>query len=1378
MKRILGLDLGTTSIGWAVVDQAENDKEKSDIIKMGVRVNPLSVDERDNYEKGKSITTTAARTQKRGMRRNLQRYKLRRNNLISILKREGFIDDSTLLSEDGPGTTFQTLRLRAKAASRQISLAEFARVLLMINKKRGYKSNRKANNQEEGQLIDGMSVARKLYDEGLTPGQYTYSLIQSGKNYTPSFYRSDLQAEYDMIWAKQREYYPQILTDELKQALDGRGAKEAGKVFYAIAKVSTTELKDRKTRRATQYRWRVEALDKQLPIADLAHVLGAIGTEIKNCSGYLGSIGDHSKELYFKKMTVGEYLVEQIDRDPHYRIKDRVYYRLDYLNEFNTIWEKQAQFHSELTPELKDEIRDVVIFYQRKLKSKKGLIAFCELEGKEITVNEGGKSHKVMTGPRVCPKSSPLFQEFKVWQVINNVEITEKESGVKSTLTPAQRTQLHDELTANKSLKKAAILKVLGLKAKTHEINYDELPGNTTMASFIDALKNIAEWSGHDVEQFDKLTYDLKMQFIKAVLRTIGAKDDFVEFNYAQGKYTQSALFKLWHLIYSYEDDNSSTGNEKLIDHITEATGLEREYAAALAAITFADDYGSLSSKAIDRIMPHLIAGNKYSDACALAGYNHSRQSLTREQLDTRPLAPQLEILAKNSMRNPVVEKILNQMIHVVNACMEQWGIPDENGVKRFDEIHVEMARNLKQSAKEREDATKALRQRTAENEKIIDILKAEPFGIERPSRSDILRYRLYMELEPNGFKTLYTGTYIKREELFDRKFDIEHIIPQAVMFDDSYSNKTLETREANVAKGKMTALDYVLKTRGEEGAEQYKHIVQDLFGTTARGKCRKLLMAGKDIPEDFLNRDLNDTRYISSKAREMLMEVTRTVVPTLGSITDTLREDWGLVDVMKDLNWDKYNALGLTETYRNRDGHEVRRIKDWSKRNDHRHHAMDALAVAFTRLEHTQYLNSLNARDEDGNFTGNMFALRTILKDGNGRFVAPLPSGELRALVKKRMEEILISIKAKNKVVTRSVNRAHGTTVRQSTLTPRTQLHNETVYGTQRQYATKLEKVDAKFNHDKIMTVASKVYREALLARLNEYGGDAAKAFGGKNSLAKCPIYLNEEHSRIVPEKVKTVTLQQVFTIRKAIDKDLKIDKVVDARIRAILQQRLDENGGKAEKAFGNLDENPIWLNKEKGIAIKRVTITGVSVATPLHHKVDKDGNALLDNEGNTMAADYVSTSNNHHVAIFADKDGNLQEHVVSYYEATARINAGLPVIDKDYNAHLGWKFLFTMKRNEYFVVPDPANGFFPEEMDLTDSSRYAEISKHLYRAQKFTINDYFFRHQYETTVENTKELKDSSWIRCGCSGVKGFVKVRVNHVGQIVSVGEYGND
>lgn len=431
MKKILGLDLGTSSIGWAYVNEAVNENEKSEIIKLGVRVNPLTVDEQQNFEKGKSITTNADRTLKRSMRRNLQRFKLRKENLIEILKEKGFINNDTLLSENGNKSTFETYRLRAKAATEQITLVEFARVLLMINKKRGYKSSRKAKSQDEGQLIDGMEIAKKLYNDNITPGQFVLELLKENKKYIPDFYRSDLQNEFDRIFDKQISFHSTILTTELKEELRGKKRDAIWAICAKTFKEKGIELVGIKRQgKATEqklenYEWRAKGLTEKLELEQLVIVLQQINIQLNSSSGYLGSISDRSKVLYFNKITVGQYLMRQLDENPHKPLKNQVFYRQDYLDEFNTIWETQSKFHNTLTNELKNEIRDVIIFYQRRLKSQKGLVSICEFENKKIEVIIDGKKKTKTIGNKVCPKSSPLFQEFKIWQILNNIQLIE-----------------------------------------------------------------------------------------------------------------------------------------------------------------------------------------------------------------------------------------------------------------------------------------------------------------------------------------------------------------------------------------------------------------------------------------------------------------------------------------------------------------------------------------------------------------------------------------------------------------------------------------------------------------------------------------------------------------------------------------------------------------------------------------------------------------------------------------------------------------------------------------------------------------------------------------------------------------------------------------
>ena len=223
MKKILGLDLGTASIGWAVIERAEKTDESTRIVACGSRVVPLSSDEKDNFEKGKSITTNADRRLKRSMRRNLQRRNSRRDALIALLRSEGWIHADDVLSEEGKGTTHETLRLRAKAAQEKISLLQLARVLLSINGKRGYKSSRKVDTGEEGQLIDGMSNAKELQLLQITPSEYRQRHILDGKPKRFDFYRSDLENEYEKIWTFQQQFYPDILTEELHKQLQRQG---------------------------------------------------------------------------------------------------------------------------------------------------------------------------------------------------------------------------------------------------------------------------------------------------------------------------------------------------------------------------------------------------------------------------------------------------------------------------------------------------------------------------------------------------------------------------------------------------------------------------------------------------------------------------------------------------------------------------------------------------------------------------------------------------------------------------------------------------------------------------------------------------------------------------------------------------------------------------------------------------------------------------------------------------------------------------------------------------------------------------------------------------------------------------------------------------
>ena len=1128
MKFILGLDPGIASIGWALILEAENDNEQSRIIDSNV----VKVDfdnfaymnakgkisegkPIDMFRKGLTVSPNLVRRQKRGAHRNLQRFKLRRADLIALLRENGFINGDTLLCEDGKGSTYETLMLRAKAASEEISLSELARVLLMINKKRGYKSSRK----------------------------------------------------------------------------------------------------------------------------------GEADTDIEDMGVYLAAITGRSNMLVENHQTVGQYLMNQLTLHPLKGIKRQTFYRKDYEDEFEQIWRTQMAYHPELTRKLKKEIKNRIIFFQRPIESKKQELSFCELESHQIEVEKNGKTQIVTTGSKVCPISSPLFQEFRMWQRLNDVVLTNTITLEQFCLTLEQKEMLAAELSIRKELTKTAAIKLLvGKQTRNYDLNFDTLIGNETQARLVNAYLKILELTGHDKLDIKKMKAQDVLDAICKVFEGLGYKTEALNAEVVIGSeiYMQPH-YKLWHLLYSFPGDNSRSGSAKLVQRVKDFFGIDNdEYAKVIADVNFPNGYRNLSAKAIQKILPFLKEGYQYSEACEKAGYNHSKRSITNEENEKRTLQHYLQPIPHNSLRNPLVERILNQMVSVVNGLIDEYG--EEYG--QFSEIRIELVRDLSKNAESRKRMTQDIENNKNERAKcrqeLIDQLNERGYHVTYVSENDILKYRLYKELAPLGYKTLYSKSKVDLVDLIiHRKFDKEHIIPKAKSPSNAFSVLTIELSSINEEKGDMTALDYVKWKYGEAEAQQYIARVNDLFKQKAISKAKKenLLRTAADIQDEPLTRDLGLTQYINRKAYELLDTITRKVVPTTGSITCRLRDDWQLVDVLQELVWDKYDKLNLIDTYKDKDGKTVRKINEdaWTKRTDHRNHAMDAITVAFTKPAFIFYLNSLNSQGEARN---QLLKMRHDYlhrdKQGNWRFNEPMPLGELRAEVKQQLERINVYQKTATNAVTPNLNisktkkKKEGN--RQMQLTPRGKLHDDTYYGS------------------------------------------------------------------IIENGVK------VFTKRVEVNESLNVDDVVDKGVQRILQERLREYGNKPKEAFTNLEENPIWFNREKGICIKRVIVrTKLKDARAIHKKHNNKGELLLDKDGKTQSAEYVRTNNNHHVAIYEDAQHELHEVVVSFFDAVDSAIQGNPVIDKTYNADKGWRFLFSLQQNDCFVFPDEATGFNPEDIDLT---------------------------------------------------------------------------
>ncbi len=264
-----------------------------------------------------------------------------------------------------------------------------------------------------------------------------------------------------------------------------------------------------------------------------------------------------------------------------------------------------------------------------------------------------GKKKIKTIGSRVIPRSSPLFQEFKIWQVLNNIEVYGKGRKIRKRQEPSSLNTSEDplqnlgkrrlyqeekellaaELSIKKELKKADALKLLFDNPKELDMNFNSIQGNSTQAALFDSYKQIIELSGHEID-YEKKSANEILKAVEEIFSGLGFNTKFLHFTLA--KTSMKAHIQAMAFAILFEGDSSKTGNENLISKIKELYGFDRESAKILANVTFQDDYGSLSARAIYKI---LHAWNKVRIMLLhvpIFTAKHSKSSLTTEELEQK----------------------------------------------------------------------------------------------------------------------------------------------------------------------------------------------------------------------------------------------------------------------------------------------------------------------------------------------------------------------------------------------------------------------------------------------------------------------------------------------------------------------------------------------------------------------------------------------------------------------------------------------------------------------------------------------------------------------------------------------------------------------
>ena len=468
-----------------------------------------------------------------------------------------------------------------------------------------------------------------------------------------------------------------------------------------------------------------------------------------------------------------------------------------------------------------------------------------------------------------CPRADWQAQQFRILKEVNNLAIVNR-GGDKKFLSERQRKVLIDELSVKKQMAFASMRK-----------KFDLLESQ---------LFNLEE---------GKRKYLLGNSLEFAMLKAFGIK--------AWRAWDEDQRNALRRHVVEVEDP------EELREILEKECELDEKGMDVLIHADLPKGYLHLSKKAIGKLLPYLEKGANEHDAVMAVYPDHEKEK--RHHNPVLPLPPDL--------RNPIVQRGLVEVRKVVNAIVRKYGMPER--------IRVELAREMHGNKGRREESIIKMRKAQKQNEEANQTLREE-HKIDRPSRDDRIRYRLWIEQE--GLCP-YTGKAIPQSKLFSPDVEVDHILPFSRSLDDSYVNKTVCYAKANRDKGNLTPAEWLGRIPAK-----LERTIQLVNSFEKMPYWKRTRFSQKEVKiEKCIERQLNDTRYISREVTSYLKQLFPVeqqkkhlvVQVSRGKLTSDLRHHWGLNQILNPL------------------------VPDLKNRDDHRHHAVDAVVIALSTSAHVQ---------------------------------------------------------------------------------------------------------------------------------------------------------------------------------------------------------------------------------------------------------------------------------------------------------------------------------------------------------------------------------------------------------------------------------------
>ena len=1542
MKKILGLDLGTNSIGWAL---SNNDFENKlgNIEGLGSRIIPMAQDAMGKFESGAPITTqTAERTKYRGTRRLVQRFLLRRERLHRVLnildflpqhyseaidfdkkfgqfKPESEVKLSFSKNESGKNqflfldshqemlTEFRQTNpdlkqvsydwtiyyLRKKALTQKISKEELAWIFLNFNQKRGYyqlRGEEEEINKNKLEEFYTLVVVDVIEREKGKSGLWYNVILENGWIYK----RESKLALFDWV-GKEKDF---IVTTELNDE--------------GTIKLNKDNEEKRSFRSPKEDDW------------------GLIKIRTEQTINHSGK-------------SVGSYIYDELLKNPNQKIKGelvRTIERKFYKDELSKILKTQITFHNEIFSDRdlykkcidelykhndshKNNIKDKgfdylfledIIFYQRPLKSKTSLISDCSLEFVPIKDKKGvlvkDSNGVQVTKPLKCiAKSNPIFQEFRLLQFVKNLKIYKKEIANEVDVTQEylkseeDLVELFDWLNDKGEISQKQFLSYPKFKLKEDKFRWNFVedkiyPCNETRNQFLNAVAKI---------NLDKFFFDAKN--------------------------TQD----LWHILYSVTDKIEIT---KAIATFAKRHNLSDEFIANFSKLKpYKSDYGSYSEKAIKKLLILMRFGSYWNennmDVKTLARIDKIQIGEFDEKIRTRVREKAIHLNAisdfqglplwlasyiiydrhseasdilkwrtpadiehflkhdfkQHSLRNPIVEQVITETLRVVKDIWQHYGKGKENF---FDEIHIELGREMKNNSADRKRITETINQNENTNLRIKsiltelkndgindvrpyspsqqEILKIYEEGVysseirkekledidkirknAKPTLSEIIKYKLWLE---QGYISPYTGKLIPLSDLFTTKYQIEHIIPQSRLFDDSLSNKVICESEVNDLKGNKTALEFILKNEGRivtlTGGKTVKVFTKEAYNQHitsyySKNKNKQKRLLSEEIPEKFIERQLNDTKYITKIVKNLLSKIVREdeeqevsskhIVILNGSITSRMKQDWGLNDVWNNIvtpRFERLNAItnsndfGRLELKKGENGGQGKQIfqttvpdaiaKGFSKKRiDHRHHALDALVIACVNRTHINYLNNLNAKDENDKSVKHELRNKLCFKtktdaNGNYKWEFHKPWENFTKNAEDILNQTIISFKQNTRVINKTVNKYTSYKDENGNLNIGTKglvekkiiaqtkgnnwairkpMHAETVSGKVFLKRIKQSHITIANAIEQIELIVDKEVKKQLAAKIKQYPNNLA---GLKKHLKAFPVMIDGKATDKVQIYEIIGGINGATATRKTLDNSFdekKIEKITDTGIQKILlnhlkqeiyQNAIDENGKKipaheiafSENGLDELNRNTTVLNNgKKHQPIKKV-------------RVFEDGGKFSLGQSGNKTDKYVEAAKgtNLFFAIYQDDKGKRNYVTIPFNEVIERQKQGLSSASE--TDEKGNRLLFTLSPNDLVYIPTDDEKESLTIINLDKLSK--EQTERIYKFVSCTSGEgHFVSNNYSKEIisnENGSNNKNERMLEFNNSNtiydekqkpvmIKSVcLKLEVNRIGKIKSI------